>query len=426
MYNNTFNKRFSNRYYLILDLLLIVGIILFYCFSVIRINGNLFSVSSVPYYNYLTDSFVHLKTYIQKPPTSYDLSLYNNRLYLYWGFSPVAFVLPFYLFKGVVASDVFYTLVAGIANIILFYLIIQKTINLFKLKPPWISKSILLASFALVSPNYYLSLGGRIWHTNQVISVFYLLICLLFFVNYISSNFKPFFIIISILFFNLAWIARNTLFVYVFIFFYPIVYFYKLKKYFEVYKTILIIVGLIFLGTIVFFTYNQLRFSNMMETGITYQMSDPRFADSLREKKLFSLNYFPNNFYHYFINSFKFDLNNNNLLIIDPEGNSIFMVYPFVIFCLMVLNKKYFIEVKQGIFIGLFVFTAFMITSSLLLFVGSGWTQFGSRYFFDAIPALFIVCLFTLTNIPKLLPIIMGLYGILINYYGAVFFFSHY
>lgn len=104
-------------------LLLVIGLVaivlIYIYFSVWSNNG--FTISQYARYNMLVDAFLHHRLNVHTFNTK-DLSFYHNQLYLYWGPAPVIFIWPFYAVMGMNASDVFYNLLAGILNILLFYL----------------------------------------------------------------------------------------------------------------------------------------------------------------------------------------------------------------------------------------------------------------------------------------------------------------
>ena len=409
----------------LIEFTLLISILLIYFVSLIIINNDIFATSYVPYYNYLAQAISRGSLFfLDVPQTNYDLTQFAGNYTMYWGFTPVLFILPFYYAYGVAASDVFYTFIAGTINIFLFYLLLKETVKLFDLKIKSIGLFAILAGFALVSPNFYLSLGGRVWHTNQIISATYLLLFMLFTIKFVGSKYKPSFLLLSILFFNLAWLGRNSLILYALLYVYVI---WKMRKdkAQNLKHVLLTIIISIIIGFELFFVYNYLRFGDIFETGLSMQLSDPRFLEMLRDKNYFSAVYWKENFEHYFLNhaslSLKYPYINE-----DPMGNSIFSVYPLTLFFFFLFQKTIFKIKNNAMFIGIGVSIILLIILMLMFFVGTGWTQFGSRYFFDAIPLLFLLLVFVIDKIPSVAVLVFMLYGFLINYYGAVNFFDKY
>ena len=113
----------QKRYFVALLFCLIVGAIYFCCAEFIM--KNVFAPTNNDYYTYLLDAFFHGRTNITPPPSQSDLSLFENKLYLYWGPAPVLLILPFYLISHLQASDILYTAIGGTINVALFYGVMQ-------------------------------------------------------------------------------------------------------------------------------------------------------------------------------------------------------------------------------------------------------------------------------------------------------------
>src|SRR5437879_11741402 len=102
---------------------MIIGAIYFYC--AVRITHNIFALTYEPYYTYLLDAFFHGRTNVT-PPNQFDLSLFENKWYLYWGPAPVLLILPFYLVFHLQVSNILYTIIGGSVNVMLFHNVMQE------------------------------------------------------------------------------------------------------------------------------------------------------------------------------------------------------------------------------------------------------------------------------------------------------------
>lgn len=399
-------------------LLVLVFCTLVYFFSSLSINQTLYQNSGTPYYGLLLKAFLDGQLHVNSDP-SYDLTSFKSKQYLYWGPAATLFILPFHYLLGDKNTDLIYTLSAGMFNILIFFLIILEVMKFFKLKVSKMRIALLVISFALASPNFYLSLSGRIWHTSQIIAVFYLLLFLFTFFKFLNNQKKFFYLFLSLVFFNLSWLTRYLLIINGILYLLPLIIFFRQKIFFKILFQI-ILVNLVFLC--LFFSYNYLRFNDILETGLRYQLANGRFADALRQGRGFSLTNIGNNFYYYFLNN---PLVKNSEYIFDPEGLSVFIVYP-LLFCLLFFFKLRINHKIEKLFI-LIAFAVIVINIFLLLtFLGTGWSQFGSRYFFDCIPLLFLLTLFLIRYVPIILLLAVTIYGVGINYLGAVYFFSHF
>jgi len=110
----------------------------------------------------------------------------------------------------------------------------------------------------------------------------------------------------------------------------------------------------------------------------------------------------------------------------EAEGNSVFLVYPILILLLWSLFKKRVIDIRLKYFLVTCLALLTINLLPLMLFFGTGWTQFGNRYFLDVIPILFIVSTVYITRLSPLLAIFLLTYGSVINFLGAINFYRHF
>src|SRR6516225_5681154 len=121
--DDTSTVTFFQRYYNAVPWLVCLTIGVVYVYFSMRITHSIFRSTRLNDYTYLLDAFVHGRANVI-PASTYDLSLYQGKWYLYWGPAPVLLLWPFYLIWGVKASDVLYTMLGGVANVVLIYLCI--------------------------------------------------------------------------------------------------------------------------------------------------------------------------------------------------------------------------------------------------------------------------------------------------------------
>ena len=394
---------------------IIIFSIIYYCFSAWQIVGmNFFSSSAVPYYNQLLKSFLTGRLDII-PANASDLSFYQNRWYLYWGPSPVLLIGMFKMLT--IESDRLYTLIIGIFNIIVFCYLLEEINKYFKLKLTNFSKYSLVIFFGLLTPNYYLSLSGRIWHTNQIVSIFYLLAGLLLLFMYLNKK-RVIYFIAAVILFNLAWLARMTLAGYMII----IIYLLLIIK-LTAYKRLFVIFMTITLLTVVlFFIYNFARFNNIFEFGLTYQISYPSLLYVQQNNILLSPQYILRNFYFHFVRLISIDWT-YPFISIDLGGNSIFIIYPFTI--LLSFNlKNIFNQIKVNALILIIAAVSLAQIIILLFYYNTGYAQFGSRYYLDVFPLLLILLATVINKINRNFIISVIILGVTINYFGAIRFYQ--
>lgn len=398
-------------------------IVTIYTVFTLTVNKGIFEHTNRSYYTYLLDAFFHGRLNVESPET-FDLSLFKNKWYLYWGPAPALFILPFYLIWGLATSDVLYTLVAGILNVFLFYFVVNEFQKYFKIHLPHFMSLFVVLHFAFASPNFYLSLVGKVWPTEQVISILYLLLFFLFYFKFLHNLNNLLFLGLSVLFFNLAWLSRYTLISHAAFFLYPLLLLIRSKK-ISLFKHSLFLIGIV-TGGFIFLTlmYNYARFGNVLDTGVQYQNANVRFVQLLHQDKVFSPDNFLPNFWYYFLKPFSVS-SQKPFLKIDIEGNSVFLTYPSLFFLFFYFLRMGNISHSKKVFFSLLAFLiAGIHVVGLLFFFGTGWVQFGNRYFFDVIPILFLLTLFVSRNIPLPIHVFILFYGIIVNFLGALIFHS--
>jgi hypothetical protein len=417
----------NNKFSLLLPYLtIVILIVIYFTTSWIVSRGNL-SQTNLSYYNYLLNALYHKHLDVIPYANATDLTWFNNKWYMYWGPAPILFISPFYLIFRTQTSDVLYTLAAGILSFILFYFVLKTFNKTFILKKSKNSILFTLINFALISPVFYLSLQGRIWHTNQVIAIFYLLLFFLFYFKFWQKPSSLFLLILATIFLNLAVLSRYTL-VFYFSLFFPLIYhLYKSNSK----KLILQSIFIIFTFSISFFliliTYNHARFGEIFETGVGYmniRSSQNKYISDSEKGSLISPKYFFHNFDIYFLHFPKTKLT-KPFLSIDKEGNSLVFFYPLVIFTPLLFSKKKLFNKKYSLFLFTSIFAVILpITLYLMFYLATGWAQLGTRYFLDAIPMLFILLLLVVDEIPLYIKISIIILGLFLNIYGSILFYQ--
>jgi hypothetical protein len=406
MFLNTITSLLKKKTYL-MPLILYMIICFIYLYTAIIMNKSIFVPTKSNYYIYLLDAFVHGRTYIT-PSSHSDLSLFHNNWYLYWGPFPVLLILPFYLVFHLQASDILYTVIGGTVNVALFYLVMQEFKKYFALPLSFTREVFLVLSFSLASPNFFLSTFGQIWATSQIFATIYLLLCYLFYFQFLNQD-KDYQLILSVVFFNLAYLSRYSLVFSGVLFIYLVSHYKNLRRVLP-----MKIIWYLVLFTLAFISvealYNYLRFHNILEMGVRFQVGNSRYNAIVKSNAILSFHYVLHNIYYYFLNITGFDL----------EGNSVFLFYPAllllpVLFC----NRKYG-DKKRLSFLAIAGITIGLSVLFLMLYFATGWTQLGNRYFFDILPLIFLLLAFILEYIPLTIQILLLLWGIGINFCGIL------
>ena len=388
-------------------------------FSYLAVKGD-FQKTSTAYYNYAILMLKRGRLDLNSPIT-YDLSLYKNKWYMYWGLAPVLFILPFYLIGKLNISDVIYTLVAGLLNPFIFYLTIGELIKYFRLKLSPVKVILMVLMFAFVSPNLVLSLAGSVWATEQVVAGFYLLTAFFLYFRYLNDK-KISRLIISYVLFMLAVFSRYTLIVQGIIYFFPLWLMLKNNSWRLLVKTTILLVTVTVAFAVIIGGYNFVRFGNPLEVGMRYQRGVKRYDAYLKQNKLLSLDFVPHNvdiyFFHHLI-----PRRQSPFIPYDKEGNSMVSVYPTILLFIYLLGKKAW-DRRKRLFLALSIGAVFINLAIILANAGTGWVQFGLRYLFDVIPLVYLLIAAVAESVPSLIMLLLTGYGMMINIVGTLVYYQ--
>jgi hypothetical protein len=170
-----------------------------------------------------------------------------------------------------------------------------------------------------------------------------------------------------------------------------------------------------------FLYYNVERFANPLEFGYSYQTPAARFAADFAAGRMFSLSHVPHNATYYFLNHVKLSFEKPYVQV-DEEGNSIFSVYPLVLFTFYFFTRKTYTPENRW-FIAVLGIALILNFALILMNLGTGWVQFGSRYFFDIVPGLFLLILFVVDRVSIPVKVMLMTYGAFINFVGALLYY---
>jgi hypothetical protein len=405
---NSITSFFRKKTYLI-PLILYLIICFIYFYTLLLINKNILRPTNSNYFIYLLDAFAHRRFYIVTSD-HYDLSLFQNKWYMYWGPAPALLIFPFYLLFHLQASNILYTAIGATMNVALLYFVIQEFKKFFTLSLSLTAEGFLLLSFSLASPNFFLSVFGQIWATSQIFATIYLLLCYLFYFQFLNQG-KDYQLILSVVFFNLACLSRYSLVFNGVLFIYLVSYYKILRRALPakfIWYLALPTLASISLQAL----YNYLRFHNVLEMGIRFQIGSSRYNAIVKSNAILSFHYVLHNIYYYFLNVMHFDL----------EGNSVFLFYPALLLLPVLFCKRKYVDRQRLAFLIIGGITIGLNVSFLMLYFATGWAQLGNRYFFDVIPLIFLLIVFSLEYIPFTIQILLLLWGIGINFCGILVF----
>ena len=290
-------KRFFRIYFNEIVCFTFIGLVYIVVFLIIN-NLDFIIPTRFAYYNDLVDSLLQLKFNVNSP-NKFELSNYNSLYYLYGGPAPALYV---FLWTKIILidSDKIYTLFAGLSNVIIFYFFIHEVLKYFKVKINRKELLLLLLYFSFLTPSFYLSMNGLLWHTTLIVSTFYLLLFLYFLFKCLNTNYSKNHFILSVIFFNLTWLSRFTLITYILLLFY-VLWIQHDNKIMSFKNNLRVFLFICTMCLLLFFFYNYSRFGNIFETGYRYIITFAVNQKMIHETGIFSYMYLPKNIYYYFI-----------------------------------------------------------------------------------------------------------------------------
>ncbi|WP_413853665.1 hypothetical protein [Candidatus Ruminimicrobium bovinum] len=284
----------------------------------------------------------------------YDTSIYKNKVYLYFGLTPVIlFYLPFYLATKYFISDHIIVLILSIFIFLLHILIYRKILNLLNRQNYFTVIPILI--FGLASGIVLTYVSITIHLIPILTSVFCSLTALYVFLLLSDAKYKNLKMFLIGLFLALAIGARPiSIILAIFIFIAILImdskkYIYNFSKFqnFQssnlIKKYLCFFVPLIIYG-IILALYNYFRFDSIFNFGYTYQFSpiyQKGFAQNLNHSLIDFIKHIFLNLFHLpvftSINPLCVFKNYENVSYFEPMIGG-FIIYPIVIFILFIKN----------------------------------------------------------------------------------------
>ena len=385
------------------------GIVSFLVYAIIAtFRGSITAVSSTPYFNYLAESFLHGQLSLYTiPPNLHDLALFNGQYYMYWPPFPALLLLPFIAIFGVGFSDVLFTLVVGALNVSLVALTLRvlDRKGILPLDPE--QRGLMTIFFAFGTVHLFLASLGNVWFTSQVIAF---LCCVLAYLAAVGlKGYTAFFL--TGLALACAILTRNHL---VFLGIWPAYFLFQSYKSLDIKKLAFHFAAAalpILLAVFLVALYNQLRFGNIFEYGLTYQDFGSFFQPDFDQYGHFNIHYVKTNFYYNFL-FYPFPTSKESLM-----GGSLFLLSPLFLAGFWAL----FIREHRKTAIVLWI-TIVVVTLPILMNIGTGWKTFGPRYTLDFTMPLLLLTAIGMSKWPKWLSSLLIVISIVHYVLGTIQF----
>lgn len=339
------------------------------------------------YFNPLARSILVGRLDIVYPPVTYDLVNFDGRWYAPWGVLPALFLIPVQIIKGRFIPPLYLTLIFASADVLIFYLLLQRVRRDFLPKLTTLSFWLVMLFFGFGTTHLYVGTLGSVWHVDQMVTNFFGTLGIYFILRK-KRRIRDY--ICSIISFSVALLGRATIVLLVTI---PALLYARDYLSVDAQRKQAVIRGMFLFGiplglfTVLFFAYNWLRFGNLFEYGYRFIQESPHLAQIRERNGIMSLSNAPTNLWHMLFELPTFVWNNGWKLNFNLKGNSIFFLSPPLLAALWTNPWKR-IEIAA---LWLAVITT-MIPS--LLLYSTGWMQFGYRYTLDITAVLVILSVF--------------------------------
>lgn len=376
---------------------------LIYGLSSYTVGQGPFRRSQFPHYVHLADALLNGRLHIlQMLP---EVQLVNEKIYLIVPLLPGVLMMPFVALFGMNFYDTLFLLILSAFNMGLVYSLWPKVNRYFM--PRLVSQSgryWLTLLFGLGTPYWYLSIGGRVWHTEAITAQFFLLLA----VHEALGRNRS---LLTGLFLGMAFLCHPPI-VFGLPFFAGMLGFRLWKEKKAPLKVVLKSFFLLFfvLGleiAVGWGLYNYVRYGNFFDAGLRQGVSPGQ--------SLFGLHYIAQNFrlgvlrLPSLTNTFPF-------LSHDAAGFSLFVATPAFVSILWAFKKNVLIVMSW--------LSAIMILLCLMSFHWSGATQFGYRFVNDALVFLVFLAALGLSRLNAgaarfLIPL-----SVAVNFLGMIWFYQ--
>ncbi len=357
------------------------------------------------YHAYLADAFLKGSlALVSQPPTTLDLSEFGGKLFLYWGPVPALMLMPIVWIFGIHWSDVWLTIALATLSTTLAFVLLRQTRRLHGLSDAGIV--ILTFTYGFGSPQYPLAVDGTVWFVSQLFTSVFLtsaLICVF------RERQNPSFLALAGLFVGMACLTRASVIASVlWLFTYAgyVAWRSNVKASGIQARLLSAFVPLAVLLAAVSW-YNYARFGSALETGVSYHLADPSFAENIRRYGIFSFHYLEKNFFYHYV-AYPYPISPQTVV-----GGSLFLLTPVYLAAFLSFSgslNRFLLWLTWG--------TCFLLALPSLLVCGTGEVQLGPRYTLDYAPFFLLLVASGLRSVPVQVAALLAGVSFLQYFYG--------
>ena len=372
---------------------------------------NYMHTPSKAYFNDLADAFLKGRLYLESPDSTMDLTLFNDRWYV--AFPPLGAILmlPLVAKYGPAGfSTVVFTIFFASISVTLIYLILKNLSKLGWSQLHTRDNLWLVVLFGVGTIHWYMSIAGKVWYISRILTVtFFALATLLAFKNRhplwigtacgIAMTARP--NIVLLWPFLLGIYAQqlqdqNSL---------------SLSKLFQ-WSLFTALPITIAVGGLLW--YNHLRFGNYLDFGYATMNVGVNIA-TLQTYGQFHPAFIPFNLKYMFLTLPRASKSCGGKLVPDPQGMSIFLTTPALIYLVNAFRKKLWVT---GAWLAVF-----LQVGLLLMHTGYAW-EFGYRFIMDFMIPLMPLLAIAVGKRASWWFKVLVLCGVVVNYLGVLWYFD--
>ncbi len=370
-------------------------------------KGPSLRLTSYPYFNYLADAFLHGQLHLRVVPNiTRDLSIFDDRYYLYWPPLPAVVLMPFVAVFGISFSDVIATILLGGLNVALVAVLLQQANKRGVVELSALQRGLLVLFFAFGTVHLTLPPYGMVWFVGQLVG--FACVALAYIAALRWRGTAAF--VLAGLGIAGALLTRNHL---VLAGLWPA--WFLLREHWSVDWKRLIsytLVGLLpVVGAIILLgVYNWLRFGSPLDNGLEHHRMADQFARDYQRYGAFNLHYLPTNLFYQFI-KYPFPIRYESLM-----GGSLLLLSPVFFAALWAWSSR-----QHRISSAMLATTILIVAVPILLLMGTGWVQWGPRYTLDFTVPLLLLTAIGIRRWPTWLVAALTLVSIVHYVVGALY-----
>ena len=393
-------------------LLAAIFLITFFLYEHLLIWTGAANQSRYSYWNLLADEFLRGNLYLEKPPHTHDLTLYQGKWYVPMPPLPAILMTPLaYLIGGENINTSDLSIFLSAINAVFVFLILEQLARRKWIRLSRVDLLVLVVLFAFGNPHLWVGIRGRAWFVSQIVTVTFLALA----VFAALKSWSPWWVGISI---GLAILARpNGIMTWPFVFAIAMQIFKEehgsmnWKQIMDWSIKTMIPIGMAIAGLLI---YNYARFENFLDFGYTTIHGAPGIVANAQTYGIFSPHYIIRNLKAMLFYVPAIQLGSQWPILPSATGMSIFLVTPPLIYLFHRYERKWWI---LGAWAS--VFFNFIL---LVSYHNTGAHQFGYRYILDVIiPLMALLAVAMDKKIPWHF-ILLLLFSIAFNIYGTYWF----